>query len=210
MVNPPDIYTGAHFTVRYDECQQQITEFYQDSHMNWMPFGIDAVWQYCEDNGLVNYTQFPTFTGVRPIIVKRFELRNMFKELGAETPDAWGRLAAQKLTETASRYETILKMESTTGFDVSSPNRESRTIRYGHVVNGQVQDTPYGQLQASSDYVSGQTREEHSGQDVIDERDGLDADIILDLRRRWDSTINQIIEEFDELFIRITGGEFIV
>ena len=37
----------------------------------------------------------------------------------------------------------------------------------------------------------------------------INADILMDLRRRWDSTINQIIEEFDELFIRIIGGDFI-
>lgn len=208
-MDPPEIYDGAHFTLRYDQCKQRITQFYLDSHTNWRPFGIDAVWQYCEDNNLVEYRLFPNFIAERADICRRFELRNMFKELSAETPDAWGRLAAQKLTETASRYEAILAMENSTDFDVSDPNKDSRSIEYGHVINGQVQDTPYGQLQSGSDYVSGRTREEHSGQDTIHERNDLDADILMDLRRRWDSTINQIIEEFDELFIRIIGGDFI-
>ena len=209
MTAPPEIYTGAQFTVRYDECVNRITEYYQDSHMNWMPFGIDAVWQSCEDNGLVTYGQQPTFALIRGTFVKRFNLRNFFKELGAETPDDWFRLAIMRLTEVAEKYEPILKMEATTGFDVSNPDKESRIIEYGHVIEGQVQDTPYGQLDATSDYVSGKTAEQHSGQDTIHERNELDADILMDFRRKWDATINKIIEEFDVLFIRITGADFI-
>ena len=184
MTAPPEIYTGAQFTVRYDECVNRITEYYQDSHMNWMPFGIDAVWQSCEDNGLVTYGQQPTFALIRGTFVKRFNLRNFFKELGAETPDDWFRLAIMRLTEVAEKYEPILKMEATTGFDVSNPDKESRIIEYGHVIEGQVQDTPYGQLDATSDYVSGKTAEQHSGQDTIHERNELDADILMDFRRK--------------------------
>ena len=209
MTAPPEIYTGAQFTVRYDECVNRITEYYQDSHMNWMPFGIDAVWQSCEDNGLVTYGQQPTFALIRGTFVKRFNLRNFFKELGAETPDDWFRLANMKLTEVAEKYEPILKMEATTGFDVSNPDKESRIIEYGHVIEGQVQDTPYGQLDDTSDYVSGKTAEQHSGEDKIHERNELDADILMDFRRKWDATINKIIEEFDVLFIRITGADFV-
>ena len=209
MVIAPDIYTGAHFTVRYDECVERIPEFYQDSHMNWMPFGIDTVWQFCEDHGFVYYSSQPTFTQLRATIVDRFEMRNWRKELGAETPDEWFRLACMRLTEVAEKYEPILKMEATAGFDVSNPNKESRIIEYGHVIEGQVQDTPYGQLDAASDYVSGKTAEQHSGQDTIHERNELDADILMDLRRKWDATINKIIEEFDTLFIRITGADFV-
>ena len=209
MVQPPEIYTGAQFTVRYDECVDRITEYYQDSHMNWMPFGINAVWQYCEDHTLVYYSAQPTFVQLRATIVDRFEMRNWRKELGAETPDEWFRLACMRLTEIAEKYEPILKMEATTGFDVSNPDKESRIIEYGHVIEGQVQDTPYGQLDASSDYVSGKTAEQHSGKDTIHERNELDADILMDFRRKWDATINKIIEEFDVLFIRITGADFI-
>ena len=209
MVNPPEIYTGAQFTVRYDECVNRIPEYYQDSHMNWMPFGIDAVWQYCEDNGLVTYGQQPTFALIRGTFVKRFNLRNFPKELGAETPDQWFGLAIMRLTEVAEKYEPILKMEATTGFDVSNPDKESRIIEYGHVIEGQVQDTPYGQLDAASDYVSGKTAEQHSGKDTIHERNELDAEILMDFRRKWDATINKIIEEFDVLFIRITGADFV-
>ena len=209
MVQPPEIYTGAQFTVRYDECVDRITEYYQDSHMNWMPFGIHAVWQYCEDHTLVYYSAQPTFVQLRATIEDRFEMRNWRKELGAETPDEWFRLACMRLTEIAEKYEPILKMEATTGFDVSNPDKESRIIEYGHVIEGQVQDTPYGQLDASSDYVSGKTAEQHSGKDTIHERNELDADILMDFRRKWDATINKIIEEFDVLFIRITGADFI-
>lgn len=209
MVQPPEIYTGAQFTVRYGDTAVRIPEYYRDSHMNWMPFGIDAVWQYCEDNGLVYYAQQPTFTQIRATFVKRFNLRNFPRELGAETPDEWFGLAIMRLTEVAEKYEPILKMEATTGFDVSNPDKESRIIEYGHVIEGQVQDTPYGQLDATSDYVSGKTAEQHSGQDTIHERNELDAEILMDFRRKWDATINKIIEEFDVLFIRITGADFI-
>ena len=209
MVTPPEIYTGAQFTLRYDECTTRLTQFYQDSHLAWEPFGIEAVFQYCEDHELVRYAEYPNIVNNRGWIVKRFEVRNKRKELSAETPDAWFDLAVQRLCEIAAKWEPILKMENSTGFDVSNPSKESRTIEYGHVVEGQVQDTPYGELNAESDYVTGKTAEQHSGRDVITERNDLDADILMDIRRRWESTINLIVEDFDVLFIRVTGGNFI-
>lgn len=213
MVNPPDIYTGAHFTIRYGECVEQIPDYYvyEDENGNEVsiPFGFDAAMYYLYHTLGLSMSHLTRFLSGWDELVKRLTLRDWRKELGAETPDDWIVLCAQKIAETAEKYEPVLAMETSAGFDVSNPSKESRTIQYGHVVNGQVQDTPYGQLQAGSDYVSGQTREEHSGQDVIDERNGLDADILAGFRQRWEATINIIVEEFDELFIRITGGEFI-
>ena len=213
MVNPPDIYTGAHFTIRYGDCVQQIPDYivYDDGQGNEVsiPFGFNAALYMLQNNLMLDMSHLTRFLGAWTEIEKRLRLRDWRKELGAETPDDWIVLCAQKIAEVAEKYEPVLAMEATAGFDVSNPSKESRTIQYGHVINGQVQDTPYGQLQAASDYVSGQTREEHSGQDVIDERTGLDADILSGFRQRWEATINIIVEEFDELFIRITGGEFI-
>lgn len=51
--------------------------------------------------------------------------------------------------------------------------------------------------------------ESHSGKDTIQERNELDGDILMDFRRKWNTTLNMIVEEFDVLFIRITGGNFI-
>lgn len=213
MVNPPEIYTGAHFTIRYGDCVQQIPDYvvHDDGNGNdvSIPFGFDAAMWLLQNAANVDMSHLARFQAAWPELVKRLNLRDWRKELGAETPDDWIILCMQRIAEVAEKYEPVLAMEATAGFDVSNPSKESRTIQYGHVINGQVQDTPYGQLQAGSDYVSGQTREEHSGQDVIDERTGLDADILSGFRQRWEATINIIVEEFDELFIRITGGEFI-
>lgn len=208
MVQTPDIYTGAHFTVRYGDCVQRMPDYIpDDGNGNPIPFGFNAATWKINDMG-IDMSGWTNFGNAWSAIEPRLTLRDWSKELGAETPDAWIMLCAQKICEVAEKYEPILAMEFSTGFDVSNPSKESRTITYGHVVDGQVQDTPYGQLQQNSDYVSGRTREEHSGQDVIDERDGLDAEILMDFRRKWESTLNIIVEEFDELFIRITGGNF--
>lgn len=209
MTQVPDIYTGAHFTVRYGDCKQRMPDYIpDDGNGNPVPFGFEAaVWTVNDMN--IDMSGWTCFGNAWGAIVPRLELRDWMKELGAETPDAWIMLCAQKICEVAEKYEPILAMETATGFDVSNPSKESRTISYGHVIDGQVQDTPYGQLQQNSDYVSGRTREEHSGQDVIDERDGLDAEILMDFRKKWEATINLIVEEFDELFIRIIGGDFI-
>ena len=118
-------------------------------------------------------------------------------------------LCMQRFAEVSDKYGDVLAMEAAEGFDVTNPSKESRIIEYGHIVNGQVQDTPYGELNDSSNYVSGRTRESHSGKDTIQERNELDGDILMDFRRKWDTTLNMIVEEFDVLFIRITGGNFI-
>ena len=209
MVNPPEIYTGAQFTLRYGDCVQRMSEYIpDDGNGNPMPFGFDAAVWKLNDIG-VNMTGWTHFSQLWGDLEVRLTLRNWAKELSAETPDAWIMLCAQRIAEVAEKYEPVLAMESTTGFDITNPSKESRIIEYGHVIDGQVQDTPYGQLDASSDYVSGKTSEQHSGEDKIHERNELDADILMDFRRKWDATINKIIEEFDVLFIRITGADFI-
>ena len=209
MVQPPEIYTGAQFTVRYGDCVQRMSEYIpDDGNGNPIPFGFDAAVWKLQDMG-VNMGGWNYFGSLWGDLEARLTLRNWAKELSAETPDAWIMLCAQRIAEVAEKYEPVLAMEATTGFDITNPNKESRIIEYGHVIDGQVQDTPYGQLDASSDYVSGKTSEQHSGEDKIHERNELDADILMDFRRKWDATINKIIEEFDVLFIRITGADFI-
>ena len=204
MVLPPDIYDGAQFTLRYDECQKRIPEYYFGN-----AFGFKAAWAKAIDEGFINVGDVSHFASGIDHIVKRLELRDRFKELSAETPDAWIMLCMQRFAEVSDKYGDVLAMEAAEGFDVTNPSKESRIIEYGHVVNGQVQDTPYGELNDTSDYVSGRTRESHSGKDTIQERNELDGDILMDFRRKWDTTVNMIVEEFDVLFIRITGGNFI-
>ena len=204
MVTPPEVYTGAQFTLRYDECQKRIPEHYFGN-----AFGFKAAWVKAIDEGFINVGDVPHFASAINHIVKRLELRDRFKELSAETPDAWIMLCMQRFAEVSDKYEDVLAMEAAKGFDVTNPSKESRIIEYGHIVNGQVQDTPYEELNDSSNYVSGRTRESHSGSDTIQERNELDGDILMDFRRKWDTTLNTIVEEFDVLFIRITGGNFI-
>ena len=208
MTAPPDIYTGAQFTVRYQECKDRITDYITEQGVTY-PFGFMAAWVQAVKEGYIVPADVPYFAASLTQIVKRLELRDRFKELSSETPDAWVMLCMQRFCEVSEKYEDVLSMEAATGFDVTNPSRESRIITYGHIINGSVQDTPYGELDDSSDYVSGRTRESHTGTDSIQERNELDADILMDFRRKWDTTVNKIIEEFDVLFIRITGGEFI-
>lgn len=221
MVLPPEIYTGAQFTLRYQECKDRIPVYYEwDTEEDdgnggtvtvhhTLPFGFAAALKKAEDEGYIDPSNAPYFAASMPYIGPRLELRDRYKELSAETPDAWIILCMQRFCEIIDKYEDVLAMEAATGFDVTNPSRESRIITYGHIINGSVQDTPYGELNDASDYVSGRTRESHSGEDKIHERNELDADILMDFRRRWDTTVNKIIEEFDVLFIRITGAGFV-
>ena len=213
MTIAPDIYTGAQFTLRYGDCVQRITDYivYDDGNGNEVsiPFGFDAALYMLQNNLMLDMTHLPKFLTGWVEISKRLNLRDWRKELSAETPDDWIVLCAQRIAEVAEKYEPVLAMETSTGFDVSNPDKESRIIEYGHIINGQVQDTPYGQLDDTSDYVSGKTAEQHSGEDKIHERNELDAEILMDLRKKWDATINKIVEEFDVLFIRITGAGFV-
>lgn len=206
----PEIYTGAQYTIRYNVCQEEITDFYEDSHGVTHPFGFGAVLAKMDDDGLLTSATNPKFYALEADLVTRLELKDGMKELSAETPEGWAYLATRRFMEIASKYESVLTMEQSTGFDVTNPNKESRTIEYGHVIDGQVQDTPYGELNANSDYVSGRTSEQHSGEDVIHERNELDAEILADFRRKWESTMNVLVDEFDVLFIRITGDNFVI
>ena len=221
MVNPPEIYTGAQFTIRYDQAETRITDYYEwDTEEDdgnggtvavhhTLPFGFAAAWQKASDEGYVYPSDCPYFMQNLSILLKRLEIRDRYKELSAETPDKWTILCMQRFAEISEKYEDILRMEASTGFDVTNPSKESRIIEYGHIINGQVQDTPYGELDSTSDYVTGKTAEQHSGEDKIHERNELDADILLDFRKKWDTTMNKMVEEFDVLFIRITGAGFV-
>ena len=221
MVLPPEIYTGAQFTIRYDQAETRITDYYEwDTEEDdgnggtvtvhhTLPFGFAAAWQKASDEGYVYPTDCPYFMQNLNILLKRLEIRDRYKELSAETPDEWTILCMQRFSEISEKYEDILRMEASTGFDVTNPSKESRIIEYGHIINGQVQDTPYGELDSTSDYVTGKTAEQHSGEDKIHERNELDADILLDFRRKWDTTMNKMVEEFDVLFVRITGAGFV-
>lgn len=221
MVLPPEIYTGAQFTIRYDQAETRITDYYEwDTEEDdgnggtvtvhhTLPFGFAAAWQKASDEGYVYPTDCPYFMQNLSILLKRLEIRDRYKELSAETPDEWVILCMQRFAEISEKYEDILRMEASTGFDVANPSKESRIIEYGHIINGQVQDTPYGELDSTSDYVTGKTAEQHSGEDKIHERNELDADILLDFRRKWDTTMNKMVEEFDVLFVRITGAGFV-
>ena len=204
MVLPPEIYTGAQFTLCYDECQKRISNYFDGN-----AFGFKAAWLKALSEGFINVGDVPHFASGIEHIVKRLELRDRFKELSAETPDAWIMLCMQRFAEVSDKYEDVLAMEAAEGFDVTNPSKESRIIEYGHIVNSQVQDTPYVELNDTSSYVSGRTRESHSGADTIQERNELDGDILMDFRKKWDTTLNKIVEEFDVLFIRITGAGFV-
>ena len=212
MTQPPEIYTGAQFTLRYGETHDRLTEYYEYTDINnnqaFMPFGFEAAFMIANDTGCIDASNLPKFGQLMAMIIKRLEHRNWMKELSAETPDRWIDLCCQLFSEIAEKYEDILTMQTSTDFDITNPDKESRIIQYGHVIDGQVQDTPYGQLDASSDYVSGRTAEQHSGQDSVKERNELDAEILSRFRKEWETTAKRLVEEFDVLFIRITGADF--
>jgi len=191
-----DPYTGAFFTLRYDECQTRIT--------GW---GFGDAWDWVFDAARPWLAKYPRYAAMKAEAVARFELRNMYKEISAETPDQWMFLCKQAIVESAAKWETVLDMMSRTGFDVADPNKSSQVIEYGHTVDESVQDTPYSQLSPSSDYVSGRSNITHGGKDSITNRDKLDAEIVMDLRDRWEDNMTKIIEGFDDLFIRIVGME---
>ena len=196
MTVTPEPYTGAIFTLRYDECQTRIT--------GW---GFSDAWDWVFDATRPWLAKYPRYAAMKTETVARFELRNMYKEISAETPDQWMFLCKQAIVESAAKWEAVLEMMTRTGFDVSDPNKSSQVIDYGHTVDESVQDTPYGQLSAASDYVSGRSNVTHGGKDTITNRDKLDAEIIMDLRDRWEDNMNKIVAGFDDLFIRIVGTE---
>ena len=213
MTAPPEIYTGAQFTLRYGDTVNRITDYYEWTDANNVvhqePFGVITAMIMAGDSNIIDPAAVPRFVQMMMDIQGRFNVRNWYKELSAETPDRWMDLCMQLISEIAEKYEDVLTMQASTGFDVTNPDKESRIIEYGHVINGQVQDTPYGQLDASSDYVSGRTAEQHSGQDSIKERNELDAEILSRFRKEWETTAKRLVEEFDVLFIRITGADFV-
>ena len=200
----PEPYTGAVFTLRYGDTVNRITDFDGNNH----PWGFDFAFnQFFTSNLGYFQTKYPKYYAAGTELIARFSLRNWYKEISAETPDQWIILAEQAIAESAGKWEVILDMTSRTGFDIADPNKSSQVIDYGHTVDESVQDTPYGQLSAASDYVSGRSNVTHGGKDTITNRDKLDAEIVMDLRDRWEDNMNRIVEGFDDLFIRIVGLE---
>lgn len=200
----PEPYTGAVFTLRYGDTVQRIPDY--DGNGN--AWGFDYAFnRFFTANTNYFQTKYPKYYAIGTELRARFELRNWYKEISAETPDQWIILAQQAIAESAGKWEAILDMTSRTGFDIADPNKSSQVIDYGHTVDESVQDTPYSQLSPSSDYVSGRSNITHGGKDTITNRDKLDAEIVMDLRDRWEDNMNKIVEGFDDLFIRIVGLE---
>ena len=204
MTITPEPYTGAIFTLRYGDTVQRIPDY--DGNGN--AWGFDYAFnRFFTANTNYFQTKYPKYYAIGTELRARFELRNWYKEISAETPDQWIILAQQAIAESAGKWEAILDMTSRTGFDIADPNKSSQVIDYGHTVDESVQDTPYGQLSAASDYVSGRSNVTHGGKDTITNRDKLDAEIVMDLRDRWEDNMNKIVAGFDDLFIRIVGTE---
>lgn len=204
MTVTPEPYTGAIFTLRYGDTVGRISDY--DGNGN--AWGFDYAFnQFFTANSNFFQAKYPKYYAIGAELMPRFMLRNWYKEISAETPDQWIHLAMQAIAESAGKWEAILDMMSKTGFDVADPNKSSQVIEYGHTVDNSVQDTPYGQLSAASDYVSARSSVTHGGKDSITNRDKLDAEIVMDLRDRWEDNMNKIVEGFDDLFIRIVGLE---
>ena len=196
----PEPYEGAFYTVRYgDMCDRIGTNPFEDAFD--MAFAV---------SGPLASADYPQYYALKAKLSKLFNARNWFKEIGAETPDDFLIKCYQAIIESAGRWEVPLEMMAKTSFDVTNPDKEGQTVRYGHTIEAVIQDTPYGTLSATADYASGKSGTCHSGQDEIVTRNDLDAYVMMDLRRKWNDNINEIVKEFDDLFIRIVGGDMVL
>ena len=157
---------------------------------------------------MLTATDYPFWDAVKDDVVAQAELAYMYREISAETPDQWTYLASVKFSEIIRKYEAVLEMEA--DVDVTSPDVASQNIDYGHTVQSDVQDTPYGTLSTSSDYVSQRSLITHGGNDTIGTRTELDSEILSRFRDRWEPTVKKIVDELGELFIGIVGGEFVL
>ena len=197
----PEPYTGAFYTVRYgDMCDRIGTDMFEAAFDNVFDAGT----------GALASGDYPQYYALKTKLVKLFVNRNWFKEIGAETPDDFGIKCMQAIVESAGRWEVPLEMMAKTSFDVTNPDKEGQIIKYGHSIENVIQDTPYGTLSSTADYATGKTGTYHSGQDEIATRNDLDAYVMMDLRRKWNDNINEIVKEFDDLFIRIVGGDMVL
>ena len=197
----PEPYTGAFYTVRYgDMCDRLSANVFEDV--------FDQVFD--AGTGVLASGDYPQYYALKSKLVKLFITRNWFKEIGAETPDDFYYKCYQAIVDSAGRWEVPLEMMAKTTFDVTNPDKEGQTVKYGHTIEAVIQDTPYGTLSATADYASGKSGTYHSGQDEIVTRNDLDAYVMMDLRRKWNDNINEIVKEFDDLFIRIVGGDMVL
>ena len=115
MVLPPEIYTGAQFTIRYDQAQTWIPDYYEwDTEEDdgnggtvtvhhSLPFGFAAALMKATDENYVDPANTPYMAASMPHSLRRLELRDRFKELSAETPDAWIMLCMQRFCEVIER-----------------------------------------------------------------------------------------------------------
>lgn len=196
-----DPYTGAFFTLRYDECKSRIT--------GWgLQGALDAVLAAQADGKMLATEDYPFFSAVKADVVAQAELKYLYREISAETPDAWTHYAKVKWVELIKKYDAVLEMEA--DVDVTSPDVASQNIGYGHTVQSDIQDTPYGTLSPTSDYVSQRSLITHGGTDTIGTRTQLDSEILMRFRDRWEPTVQKIVDDLGELFIGIIGGEFVL
>ena len=196
----PEPYEGAFYTVRFrDLCDRIGANPFEES--------FESVF---DNGGTLAQSDYPQYYALKDKIVKLFFTRNAFKEIGAETPDDFYVKCYQAIVDSAGRWEVPLEMMAKATFDVTNPDKEGQTVKYGHTIEAVIQDTPYGTLSASADYASGKSGTYHSGQDEIVTRNDLDAYVMMDLRRKWNDNVNEIVKEFDDLFIRIVGGDMVL
>ena len=196
----PEPYTGAFYTVRFgDVCDRVGSNPFEDAFDG--VFGV---------GGPLAQSDYPQYYALKTKLVKLFNARNWFKEIGAETPDDFNIKCYQAIIESAGRWEVPLEMMAKATFDVTNPDKEGQIVKYGHSIENVIQDTPFGTLSSTADYATGKAGTYHSGQDEIATRNDLDAYVMMDLRRKWNDNINEIVKEFDDLFIRIVGGDMVL
>lgn len=193
-----DPYTDTFFTLRYSVCKDTIT--------GWGFAG--ALAEVYGTGKMLTAADYPYFEAVRAELIARAELAYQYREIGGETPDQWTYLCSVKWAELITKYNDVLAMEA--GVTVTSPDIASQTIDYGHTVENIIQDTPYGQLNSSSDYVSQKSKLIHDNSDTITNREELDSEILSKFRDRWTPTIQKMVDELGELFIAIVGGDFVI
>lgn len=194
-----ETYTGAWFTLRYDQCKSRIT--------GWgLGAALDAV--LSASGTILSTADYPLFNAVKADIVAQAEQKYMYREISAETPDQWTYYAKTLWTELVRKYEDVLDLEASV--DVTSADITAQKFLHGRNVDTSLQDTPYGQLSQSSDYVTQRSTTGYSGTDTVSNRDALDSEIVAKYRDRWQPTVLKIVDELGELFVSIIGGDFIL
>lgn len=184
-------YLGAYFTIRYNDMK--------DSTGKSFTSALDALGS--ESAGLITSQTHPVFFSLKGTIVKRAELEYGFREINAETPDMWDNNCKRLMIELADKYEPALAREADDDFDASMIEDGKVVSKYGSNISNRFQDTPFGELNATSDYTSSQSHAQRGGSDEVLSQTGSDAENLRKLRDKWESTMNVIIKEIGDLFI---------